>query len=90
MLQAEHQTCRGDARKLVAVLATAASTPVAERITELGERPVQIETRLGIQRALASIDTGIVVPVEAAPALEASDPVWAALVPRGGSACCSF
>jgi hypothetical protein len=47
MLQAEHVGCRGEARKLTGVLATAASTSVAERIAELDERTVQIETRLG-------------------------------------------
>ena len=83
MLQAEHQSCRGEARKLTAALATSASTSVAERVAELDHRTVQIETRLGeIQRTIAGIDSGIVDPGEAAWALAAFDPVWDALVPR--------
>jgi len=83
MLQAEHAGCRGEARKLTAALAISASSSIAERIADLDERTVQIETRLGeIQRTLAGIDSGIVEPEEAARALAAFDPVWDALVPR--------
>jgi site-specific DNA recombinase len=83
MLQAEHVGCRGEARKLTGVLATAASTSVGERIAELDERTVQIETRLGeIQGTLGSIETGIVDPGEAGLALAVFDPVWDTLMPR--------
>ena len=83
MLQAEHQTCRNEARQLVAALAAGASTSVTERLAELDLRAVQIEARLTeIQGAIAAIDRTVVDPEDVARALAQFDPVWDALVPR--------
>jgi site-specific DNA recombinase len=84
MLQAEHQTCRAEARKLTTALSQAAtaSLSLAERIAKLDERAGQLEVRLGeIQRGLAGMQVEV-DPDEAAKALAAFDPVWDALVPR--------
>jgi len=82
-LQVEHQTCRADARKLLAALTGAPSTFVSERLAELDLRAVQIEARLTeLQGAIAAIDRTVIDPQDVAVALAQFDPVWDALVPR--------
>jgi site-specific DNA recombinase len=83
VLQVEHQTCRGEARKLTTALAVSTSPSLAGRIAELDERSAQIEVRLGeIHGSLAAIDAAVVDPGQAAQGLAMFDPVWEALVPR--------
>jgi len=83
MLQAEHQTCRNEARKLVAALASGPSPSVSERVAELDLRAGQIEARLTeIQGTFAAIDGTVIDSEDVAVALAQFDPVWDALVPR--------
>ena len=82
-LHVEHQACRAEARKLVASLAAATSSSVAERLAELELRAGQLEVRLTeIQGAIAAIDRSVIDPDDVALALAQFDPVWDALVPR--------
>jgi hypothetical protein len=77
MLQAEHQQCRSEARRLVGQPA------LADRMAVLDERVTQIETRLAeIQRTLEAIENTEIDSTEASKELAQFDPVWDALVPR--------
>jgi len=83
MLQAEHQTCRNEARKLVAALANGESRSVSERLAQLEVRVSEIEARLAeIQGAMTAIDRAVIDREDVALALAQFDPVWDALVPR--------
>jgi site-specific DNA recombinase len=85
-LQVEHQACRGEAKQLVAALATQTGgdgRSIIERLAELDQRAGQIEKRLTeIQEALAAIDRTTVKPADVASALSLFNPVWEALTPR--------
>ena len=85
-LQVEHQACRGEAKQLVAALATQSGgdgRSIIERLAELDQRAGQIEQRLTeIQETLAAIDRTTVKPDDVASALSLFNPVWEALTPR--------
>jgi predicted nuclease with TOPRIM domain len=60
-LQAEHQKCRVEARRL------AGQAALGDRVAALDDRMVQIETRLGeTRRALTAIESTEIDPREAA------------------------
>lgn len=83
MLQAEHQTCRGETRRLVGALGAGARASVTERLAEVELRTSQIEARLGeVATAISAIDRSTVDPEDVAKALAQFVPVWDALVPR--------
>ncbi len=83
ILQAEHQACRSEARRLVGALGAGANALATERLAEVELRTSEIESRLGeIAQAIAAIDRTAIDPEDVAKALGQFDPVWDALVPR--------
>ena len=84
MLTVDLAGCRGEARRLVAALASGGDTPsLTGRLGELDERAGQLEARLGeVAQALAAVDQRALSRDEVAKALADFDPVWDALVPR--------